>query len=128
MYCQVQRKLKSRNQVKKPMFLIKEYGSLCIGYTILGNPKIKELGWTCKYPRYINTRKGYTPMIPRPKTLKYSKRYAKFITLKRWSSLKIRFGFSLPNVWMEINLQFCHGNIQCPWEPFIQWTANGSKQ
>ena len=67
-------------------------------------------------------------MIPRPKTLKYSKRYAKFITLKRWSSLKIRFGFSLPNVWMEINLQFCHGNIQCPWEPFIQWTANGSKQ
>ena len=40
------------------MFLIKEYGSLCIGYTILGNPKIKELGWTGKYPRYINTRKG----------------------------------------------------------------------
>lgn len=58
MYCQVQRKLKSRNQVKKPMFLIKEYGSLCIGYTILGNPKIKELGWTGKYTRYINTRKG----------------------------------------------------------------------
>lgn len=55
------RKLKSRNQIRKPMFLKTKSSLLSVGCLTMGIDGNKDEGWSKKYPRYTYSDNAYIP-------------------------------------------------------------------